>query len=240
MNCIFKLAACTLVLSATVTAQATTAYPTSNGSYWLSDSVDIVEGPFAGNLLASEIHVLDDNGNGNGNKSTFTSAVYDTGNGMDFYYQLINASSSVDDTVGFIGRDFLPMQNSPLEFYQTAAAFGSFVAGTSGWVTAGRADTVTQEHSVPQTVVVLTWAYGISPGTAGFTEIIRTRARGWGRGNFTVGIHEGGGIVDYRNLYTFAPTGVVLAVPEPETYSMLLAGLGLIGAIAKRRKAKQA
>jgi hypothetical protein len=32
----------------------------------------------------------------------------------------------------------------------------------------------------------------------------------------------------------------VAAVPEPETYAMLLAGLGMMGAIARRRKAKQA
>jgi choice-of-anchor C domain-containing protein len=32
----------------------------------------------------------------------------------------------------------------------------------------------------------------------------------------------------------------VSAVPEPESYAMLLAGLGLIGAAVKRRKAKQA
>ena len=32
----------------------------------------------------------------------------------------------------------------------------------------------------------------------------------------------------------------VTAVPEPETYAMLLAGLGLIGAAVKRRKEKQA
>jgi hypothetical protein len=32
----------------------------------------------------------------------------------------------------------------------------------------------------------------------------------------------------------------VTAVPEPETYAMLLAGLGLMGAIARRRRANQA
>lgn len=32
----------------------------------------------------------------------------------------------------------------------------------------------------------------------------------------------------------------VTAVPEPETYALMLAGLGLLGAVARRRKAKQA
>lgn len=35
--------------------------------------------------------------------------------------------------------------------------------------------------------------------------------------------------------YSAAPTA---PVPEPETYAMLLAGLGLMGAIARRRKSK--
>ncbi len=30
------------------------------------------------------------------------------------------------------------------------------------------------------------------------------------------------------------------AIPEPETYAMMLAGLGLLGFVARRRKQKQA
>mgnify|MGYP001290736475 FL=1 len=35
-------------------------------------------------------------------------------------------------------------------------------------------------------------------------------------------------------------TDLVSSVPEPETYALMLAGLGLMGAVARRRKAKQA
>jgi hypothetical protein len=37
----------------------------------------------------------------------------------------------------------------------------------------------------------------------------------------------------------YAMDGLAQAVPEPETYAMLLAGLGLTGFAARRRKAKQ-
>lgn len=39
---------------------------------------------------------------------------------------------------------------------------------------------------------------------------------------------------------TYAMSLLTAAVPEPETYGMMLGGLGLIGFIASRRKAKQA
>lgn len=43
------------------------------------------------------------------------------------------------------------------------------------------------------------------------------------------------------NLDDFVLTGPgVSAIPEPETYAMLLAGLGLLGFAARRRKLKEA
>lgn len=39
--------------------------------------------------------------------------------------------------------------------------------------------------------------------------------------------------------HSFTMQAQVSAVPEPETYAMMLAGLGLMGAVARRRKTKQ-
>ena len=44
----------------------------------------------------------------------------------------------------------------------------------------------------------------------------------------------------YYSVAEFQAMGTVATVPEPETYAMLLAGLGLLGAAVKRRKSKQA
>jgi hypothetical protein len=49
----------------------------------------------------------------------------------------------------------------------------------------------------------------------------------------------GGGQIN-TGIDNLRSAAFVASVPEPETYAMLLAGLGLIGAAVKRRKAKQA
>lgn len=54
----------------------------------------------------------------------------------------------------------------------------------------------------------------------------------WGI-NWTVGQ---GNHPDFSNLTLFARDTVMAPVPEPETYGMLLAGLGVLGMVARRRK----
>ncbi|WP_235922999.1 PEP-CTERM sorting domain-containing protein [Rugamonas aquatica] len=71
-------------------------------------------------------------------------------------------------------------------------------------------------------------------------------------GPLTISGEEGNGLLKFTGTYTDitfvtpnyeyyygATVGAasIAAVPEPETYAMLLAGLGLVGAIARRRKA---
>ncbi|MDD5481180.1 FxDxF family PEP-CTERM protein, partial [Rhodoferax sp.] len=45
---------------------------------------------------------------------------------------------------------------------------------------------------------------------------------------------------DDKNSQFYLSSMTVAAVPEPETYAMLLAGLGMLGAVARRRKQPQA
>ena len=56
----------------------------------------------------------------------------------------------------------------------------------------------------------------------------------------TVDIAVGYGTGSLWNDSTAVRGSIAAAVPEPETYALLLAGLALMGGIARRRKAKQA
>ncbi|HEY9063615.1 MAG TPA: PEP-CTERM sorting domain-containing protein [Burkholderiaceae bacterium] len=50
-------------------------------------------------------------------------------------------------------------------------------------------------------------------------------------------LNLGGNIPNYSSLTLFVRDVAVAPVPEPETYALMLAGLGAIGFIARRRKA---
>jgi hypothetical protein len=203
------------LLGAIGTAQATILninVPTTN--------VDVVDAPFAGTLKAWAITEVS-NASYSGTART---AVYKTETGLDFYYQFSNSGTSQNGVERFTGFDFSSLGTSAVNVYQTAGPFGIFVAGTEQADYADRsARSVIGINFVPGT------ASKINPGTTSFTQIVRTNAYAYQAGNF--GLLDGIG----DNAKGFAT-----AVPEPESYAMLLAGLGMIGTIIRRRKAKQA
>ena len=48
------------------------------------------------------------------------------------------------------------------------------------------------------------------------------------------------GVLNFADGTSLGSFQAVVAVPEPETYAMILAGLGLLGVITRRRKVEQA
>ncbi len=186
-----------------------------------TSSVDQVSGAFGGVLLDSAITAIN-----NPNYSGIArSAVYDTGAGLDFYYQFSNfaAPLSTHGVERFGLADFESLGSSPVNVFQTSSAFGIFTAGTENSDNADRTSLGVIGFSfVPNT------NSKINPGTTSFTQIVRTSARTYTTGNF--GLLDGYG----DNARSFSPS----AVPEPETYALLLAGVGLIGTIIRRRQQK--
>jgi hypothetical protein len=183
-------------------------------------SVDVSAVAFGGTLLDSAITNVT-NASYNGIART---AVYQTESGLDFYYQFSNDISSQNGVERFSGWDFSALGTSVVNVYQTSSAFGIFTAGTEKSDGADRTTAGVIAFSF-----IPNGASKVTPGTTSFTQVIRTNATNYTTGNF--GLLDG--IAD--NAAGFA----VAAVPEPETYAMMLAGLGLMATIARRRKAKK-
>lgn len=183
-------------------------------------SVDVSGTFFGGSLVASA--------STNINNASYTgvarTAVYDTGTGLDFYYQFSNAITSKNGVERFSGWDFSALGTSLVNVYQTNSVFGIFAAGTEQSDYADRTGL-----GVIGFNFVADANSKINPGKTSFVQVIRTNARNFQPGNF--GLLDGIG----DNATGFG----VSAVPEPETYAMMLAGLGLMGAIARRRKSKE-
>lgn len=178
-------------------------------------------GSFGGILLDSAITPI----NNTSYNGTARAAVYDTGTGLDFYYQFTNNATSKNGLERFSMYDFSSLGATNVDVFQTGAAFGIFTAGTE-----------TSDGADRTAMGVIGFSFipnansKVNPGTTSFTQIIRTNARQYTAGNF--GLLDGIG----DNAAGFA----VSAVPETESYAMLLVGLGLIGTIIRRRESNQA
>jgi hypothetical protein len=197
-------------------------YGTANATVLVANvspgSVDTTPTFFGGTLLDS----VSTNINNISYNGVARTAVYDTGAGLDFYYQFTNNKSSQNGVERFSAFDFSSLGASQVSVFQTDVGFGIFSNGNQISNNADRtlAGVIGFIFSPSDSSKIL-------PGETSYIQIIRTNATSYKTGNF--GLLDG--IAD--NAAGFAPTS---PVPEPESYAMMLAGLGLMGFIVKRRK----
>lgn len=180
-------------------------------------SVDVTRSFFAGTLLDFAITDISNQSY----QGIARTAVYDTGTGLDFYYQFSNASTSTNGVERFSGWDFSALGSGVVDVFQTSASNSLFTAGTAQSDNADRSS---------RGVIGFNFSSDsnskINPGSTSFVQVIRTSARYYQRGNF--GLLNGIG----DNAAGFG----VSAIPEPQSLAMMLAGLGLMGSIAARRR----
>lgn len=210
-----KLSMKQAALALAMTGVFTTANATVLSPNVIANSVDIVAAPFGGTLLDFATTAI----NNSSYNGFARAAVYDVGTGLDFYYQFSNDSTSLNGVERFAMFDFSTENDDIVEVFQTALGFDGFVNGSEASDAADRTGPgVIGFNFIPD------GQSKIIPGTSSYIQIIRTNAQSYVAGTF--GLLNGIG----DNAVGFAP-----AIPEPETYAMMLAGLGLIGFIGRRR-----
>ena len=154
---------------------------------------------------------------------------------------------------------------APLSIFQTSAAFGIFSVGTvagigaaretGAWAGGNLGGVAPGSSNGTDIHIGLAQDMGTLTDASTFTEIIRTNLTskivdsnglviglGFTTGKNALGI---GDVAEHKDLgfvghQTYSGVdAIVPSVPEPESYALLLAGLGLIGGVFRRRKTKQ-
>lgn len=177
-------------------------------------------GPIAGPPPTSALGTLLDSIATTITTPTFTgvarSAVYDgpeAGANLNFYYQFSSTDASTDAISRMTAGGFGTWGT---DVFQSTAATGAFEAGNTAAATVDRSTTgVLGFNFQPD---------GLMPGESSNVMEVRTTATAFASSWMGV-INSTAGFAP-----AFAP-----AIPEPETYALMLAGLGLLGFVGRRR-----
>jgi hypothetical protein len=165
-------------------------------------------------------------------------AVFDgreAGVNLDFYYQFTNFGDSADAITRITAGGFSGMS---VDVRQDGGMWGDFVRGMSATSTVDLSSDGTLGFNFEPTVL---------PGRT--TTVLRVRTAATSFVDSWMSIIDGTSTV----AHAFAPSGAVLPppivdvpgdglpppvaeVPEPETYAMMLAGLGMLGFVGRRRR----
>jgi hypothetical protein len=247
MKASFKLAAIALALGAALSAQAS---PQNAG---------FPQAPLGDRPIGTMTHQMTSSFGGATGGGTLRAEVWDIdpvwGSGMsNIFYQITNNAGSVDpilsafSTGGSVSE--MDIFTSAGNWYgQTPNAFGGFVRGTAE--SAGLFGYMYEDRNVDDGVITPTeydvemrftqnpgeignTFNGITPGNSSFIGMVGVY------GILGNGIQGRGFRLGTVDVGGYSVATYVSAVPEPETYAMLLAGLGLIGTMVKRRKAQPA
>ena len=78
---------------------------------------------------------------------------------------------------------------------------------------------------------------GVSNTATGASHAFITGANGVGMTDLNALVSQGGVVLlDARGINNHGQVAGIALIPEPETYALMLAGLGLVGVMARRRK----
>lgn len=151
-----------------------------------------------------------------------TAVFQDTATGfLSFLFQFTSSSLSAENIERISGT---PFNGFITDVFQSATA------GTLGFFETGTRAASTADRGTTGDVVGFNFGVGdrITPGDTSFILQVRTNATNYKTG--FMGIIDGSA----GNALAFAPTA---PIPEPQTYAMMLAGLGLMGFMIRRRRA---